>query len=178
MAKEALGSIEVLINTVGILETVGVERDDNEWFRSWNRVLLVNLTATAFLCKKAVQYWLAHMPGRIINVSSGDALMGLPAEHASYATAKSGIISFTRSIARTYAKNKIFAYSVLPGEINSHIGQKIKATNAKKDGTPSAPLTRATEPRDIAPMVACLCSGLMDHASGATIDVSTGKFFN
>ena len=180
MALEALGSIEVLINAVGVLEAVDVGKEDDRWLRSWNKVLFVNLTAMAFLSKKVIQYWLEKgISGRIINVASGGALSGLPAAYASYAASKSGMISFTRSIARTYAKHKIFAYSVLPGAINSRVGREIGGATEEGSVPASADTAgRATEPRDIAPMVACLCSGLMDYASGATIDVSTGKFFN
>ena len=178
-AWETLGSVEVLINTVGVLERVDMSKDDNEWVKSWNRVLLVNLTAMALLCKKAIQHWLERdMPGRIINVASGGALMGFSADCASYAASKSGVISFTRSIAKTYAKNKIVAYSILPGEINSLVGRAMLASSPRAQTQETASTARGTEPRDIAPMIACLCSGLMDYASGATIDVSTGQFFN
>ena len=37
-------------------------------------------------------------------------------------------------------------------------------------------LTELTEPKNIAPMVVLLASGLADHATGTTIDINAGSY--
>ncbi|MCY4418772.1 MAG: SDR family NAD(P)-dependent oxidoreductase [Cytophagales bacterium] len=168
--------IDVLVNSVGVLLPHSFLEKDEKWLNDWQLILQANLTSSVFLCKKLVEHWLEKkVPGRIINVGSGSALQGEKIDKLSYAVSKAGMIALTRSIARSYAPDGIRSWVLLPGKIKSRLGGSF---SQEGDDKGSKKNFRGMEPRDLAPMVAFLCSGLADYASGSTIDVNTGEFFH
>ena len=114
-AVERLGTIEVLINNVGIFEGVDVDASEDEWHAAWTRTLTVNLQASADLCRLAVQHFRKNGGGRIVNVASRAAFRGDSPHHWHYAASKGAMVSMTRTIARGYAAENILAFAVAPG---------------------------------------------------------------
>ena len=114
---EKFGKIDILVNNASIyyglenkpLEFIGVD----EWDRSYS----VNVKGT-WLCIKAV---LPHMKeahkGKIINVSSGTWLMGIPML-LHYASSKAAILGLTRCAAREIGPNGININAVTPGFVS------------------------------------------------------------
>ena len=93
-----------------------------------------------------------------------------------YAASKAGLVALTRSIARAYGKDGIKAFNIAPGFVRTDMSRKIMEEYGNEIGIEDIALERMTEPKDIAPLVTFLASGMADHATGSTIDVNAGSY--
>jgi 3-oxoacyl-[acyl-carrier protein] reductase len=170
------GRVHTLINNAGIARSSPLEGETEDWSRSWDATMAVNLRAPALLCKLAIGHFAAAGGGRIINISSRAAFRGDQPPYLAYAASKGGLVALTRSIARGFGKAGITAFNVAPGFTRTEMAQDFIATYGEDYATSDIALPRLTEPADIAPIVVFLASGLADHATGCTIDVNAGSY--
>ncbi|MEQ6119932.1 SDR family oxidoreductase [Reichenbachiella sp. MALMAid0571] len=172
-----MGSLEILINNAGIAEPANIDAKESEWLAAWNNNIQVNLTSAGVLCKKVIEHFLKRKSaGRIINITSRAAFKGDTAEYMAYAASKAGLVAITRSIARAYGKDGIKAFNIAPGFVRTDMSRKIMEEYGNEVGMEDIALERMTEPKDIAPLVTFLASGMADHATGSTIDVNAGSY--
>ncbi len=175
--EEAFGHIDVLINNAGVAVSSPVEMEDEKWLHDWGHTMMVNLNATAMLCKKAVTHFRSRgSKGRIINISSRAAFRGDTAEYMAYASSKGGIVALTRSIARGFGKEGIVAFNVAPGFTRTEMAQDFIDQYGEDYALNDIALPELTEPKDIAPTLVFLSSGMADHATGCTIDINAGSY--
>ena len=171
------GSLELLVNNAGVAIASDIKAADKQWLEEWNKTMMVNLNATAILCKTAIDHWIKRKAtGRIVNISSRAAFRGDTAEYLAYAASKGGVVSLTRSIARAYGKQGIKAFNIAPGFVRTDMAKDFVERYGEQVVLGDLALERLTEPKDIAPMVTFLCSGLADHATGSTIDINAGSY--
>lgn len=105
------GRIDILVNNAGVIETGPLSEISDE---RWQRVIQTHLTG-AFACTRAVApIMTAQRAGRIINVTAPSALHGSRFGVTDYATAKGGIIAFTRNAAVELAPAGVTVNCVLP----------------------------------------------------------------
>ena len=165
----AYGKVDILVNNAGITRDHLVLRMSEE---DWDNVLNVNLKS-AFLCTKAV---LRHMVkqrwGRIISLSSIAGLMG-NAGQANYASAKAGIIGFTRTIAKEVASRSITANAIAPGFIDTKMTQQLEEKQ-RQELMRQIPLGYLGSPRDVAEAVAFLASEEARYITGQVLNVDGG----
>ncbi|MEQ9289947.1 MAG: SDR family oxidoreductase [Cyclobacteriaceae bacterium] len=172
-----MGSLEILINNAGIAEPASIDAKEAEWMQAWNNNIQVNLTSAGILCKKVIEHFLKrNSAGRIINITSRAAFKGDTAEYMAYAASKAGLVALTRSIAGAYGKDGIKAFNIAPGFVRTDMARKIMEEYGTEVGVEDIALERMTEPKDIAPLVTFLASGMADHATGSTIDVNAGSY--
>ena len=168
--------IDVLINNAGIAIPSSPDKADQLWLKDWNTTLMINLNATALLCKKAIAHFLAKQEGRIVNITSRAAFRGDTPDFLAYAASKGGLVSLTRSIARGYGKFGIKAFNIAPGFAKTDMAQGFMDLYGEEIALNDIALNELTEPKDIAPMITLLASGLADHATGCTIDINAGSY--
>jgi len=173
---EKYGPISALVNNAGIAKSASDTLATPEWVQVWNETLAVNTTALAILCKEFVDQARIVNNGRIINISSRAAFRGDTTDYIAYAASKGAIVSITRTIARQYGKQGIKAFLVAPGFTRTDMAEEILSEYGEGFALNDIALDQLTEPKDIAPMVTLLCSGLADHATGATIDINAGSY--
>lgn len=173
---EKYGPISALVNNAGIAKSASDTLATPEWVQIWNETLAVNTTALAILCKEFVDQARIVNNGRIINISSRAAFRGDTTDYIAYAASKGAIVSITRTIARQYGKQGIKAFLVAPGFTRTDMAEEILSEYGEGFALNDIALDQLTEPKDIAPMVTLLCSGLADHATGATIDINAGSY--
>ncbi|UXP34049.1 SDR family oxidoreductase [Reichenbachiella agarivorans] len=172
-----MGSIEILINNAGVAMPSDINAKESDWMNIWNTTLQVNLTSAGVLCKKAVEHFLKrNAAGRIINITSRAAHRGDTAEYMAYAASKAGLSALTKTIARAYGKQGIKAFSIAPGFVRTDMAKGIMEKYGTEHATGDIALERLTEPKDLAPMVTFLASGMADHATGSTIDINAGSY--
>ncbi len=170
------GRVHTVINNAGIYEASPIEKDPKSWFRDWKRTMAINLTAPAVLCREAVRHFLKSGGGRIINIASRAAFRGEDKNHWAYGAAKGGMVTLSRTIAREYGKNNIKCFVVAPGFVKTRMIDNYIKRFGTRELIDKLALSQLTTPEDVAPAVLFLASGLMDHATGCTIDINAGSY--
>ena len=169
--KEAHGAIDILVNNAGITR-------DNLFMRmkedEWQDILDTNLSSVFKVSKAAIRPMMKKRNGRIINIGSVVGSMG-NAGQVNYATAKAGLLGFTKSLAREIASRGITVNTVAPGFIDTDMTQTL--TDEQKEGIFSqVPANRLGKPEEIASTVAFLASDAAAYITGETIHVNGGMY--
>jgi 2-deoxy-D-gluconate 3-dehydrogenase len=170
-AVDAFGAIDVLVNNAGIYPTLPLKDLDLETF---HRVLDVNLTGL-FLCTKAVAAQMIEQGhgGRIINITSIDALHPSMIGLAHYDASKHGAWGFTKNIALELAPHGIGVNAIAPGGVRTPgVGEIDEAT--LKGFEERIPMGRMGDPDDIGRAALFLASGLSSYMTGSQIVVDGG----
>jgi len=164
------GPVTILVNNAAITGMIPFLDMTEEL---WDRMMRINLKGP-FLCTKAIiPDMLAAGWGRIVNISSSSAQMGV-AKMAHYVTSKAGIIGFTKSLAMEYADKGITVNNIPPGYIDTPM---LRATARDFEGTvASSPMKRAGKPEDIAAACSYLVSEAAGYVTGQTISVNGGRY--
>jgi len=110
--------------------------------------------------------------GRIINFSSVVARTG-GTTSAAYAAAKAGVITFTKSIAKEYAKKGITANSIAPAAIDTELNSFLTPEGRAKLEN-DIPVGRFSTPQEFADIVMFMASDSAGFITGATLDVNGG----
>lgn len=173
---DAFGHLDVIINNAGILAPIAPDADDKDFMEVWNKVMQVNLNATALLSKKAVNHFQTREGGIIINVSSRAAHRGDTADYLAYAASKAGVAALTKSIARAYGKSRIAAFTIAPGFTRTGMADEFIQKYGKSFVMDDLAWHEMTEPENLAPLITLLASGLANHATGATFDINAGSY--
>lgn len=173
---ESFGRIDVLVNNAGIVVPIEQDADTDSFVAGWNKTLQVNLLATALLCHELIPHFSKQGGGRFIHISSRAAFRGDTPEYMAYAASKGGMVAFSRSIARGYGKQGIKSFIVAPGFTRTDMAQEFIDTYGEEIVLNDLALDTLTEPKDVAPTVLFLASGMMDHATGCSIDINAGSY--
>jgi 3-oxoacyl-[acyl-carrier protein] reductase len=168
-ALEAFGRIDILVNNAGITRDTLLLRMSEE---DWDAVVDTNLKSTFLVTKAVLRGMLRQRAGRIVNISSVSGLLG-NAGQSNYAASKSGMIGFTRSIAREVASRGITVNAVAPGFIETDIWADV-SDDARKTILAMAPLGTIGKPEDVAEAVAFLASDAARYITGQTLNVDGG----
>jgi 3-oxoacyl-[acyl-carrier protein] reductase len=163
------GKIDILVNNAGIIrDQLLLKMTDAEW----ESVLDVNLKSVFFCTRAVIKYMLKQRYGRIINISSVVGLIGNVGQ-ANYASAKAGIIGFTRSVAREVAPRGITVNAVAPGFIDTGMTQRL-TDEQKQTLLTRIPLGYLGSPEDVASTVVFLASDEARYITGQVLSVDGG----
>lgn len=169
---EANGSIDVLVNCAGILETFEPEELTED---IWDQVIAVNLKSYFFVIQCCLPYLKNGLFPRIVNVSSNAGRMGGYANGAAYAASKGGVISLTYNLARRLAKFGITVNCVAPGTIETEMIQKLSHAT-KQTLIEKFPVGRFGEGFEVASAVNYFVMENSSFTTGAILDVNGGLF--
>jgi 3-oxoacyl-[acyl-carrier protein] reductase len=166
---KACGRIDILVNNAGIARDKLLLRMSEE---DWDKVLDVDLKSV-FLCTKAVlRPMVKQRRGRIISLSSITGITGNKGQ-ANYASAKAGVIGFTRSIAREVGSHGVTVNAIAPGFIETDMTGQMKE-DWRQEIKRNIPLGRFGTPRDVAGAVAFLASDEAGYITGQVLGVDGG----
>jgi len=156
-AIDTFGKVDILVNNAGLFwMTDFTELKEDEW----DKMISVNLKGHFTCTRAAVRHMIEQKSGRIINMSSGAALGPWGAGAVHYATAKAGILGFTRSLARELGKYGITVNSILP-QARTRMAQMV-APDVTLDPAPQTA-------EDVAPLVVYVASDAAHNINGATL---------
>lgn len=168
---------EVLINNAGMFRDADFGISDEEWLETWDITQQVNLRSAALLCKWAINVWTERgIEGRIINISSRAGMRGDTQEYAAYAASKAGMIGLTKSIARSFGKQGITAYTIAPGFVETDMARESIEVYGAEYLTQGLALNEIAPPKEIANLVLLLAEGKLAHATGQTFHVNSGSY--
>ncbi|MET0270223.1 MAG: SDR family oxidoreductase [Sphingomonas sp.] len=167
------GRIDVLVNNAGIFEAAALDAADADWADVWARTMQVNLTASSALSRRAIAHWRQRASGgRIVNVASRAAYRGDSPAHWHYAASKAGMVAVTKTIARGYAREGIYAFAVCPGFTMTGMAEEYLASRGGDALLRDIPLGRVAEPEEVARTVRFLALEAPPSMTGAVIDVN------
>jgi NAD(P)-dependent dehydrogenase (short-subunit alcohol dehydrogenase family) len=171
------GRIDVLINNAGVFEENPITRADAEWLASWDRTMQINLTASADLCRRAVLHWQASgASGRIVNIASRAAYRGDSPAHWHYAASKAGMVAMTKSIARAYAKDGIYAFAICPGFTMTGMAEDYLASRGGDKLLADIPLGKVADPEEVAAIAKFCALDAPPSMTGAVLDVNGASY--
>lgn len=167
------GGLHVLVNNAGGL----VARKSIEGMETlhWNLVMDLNLNSAFYASREAIPY-LKRNGGSIINVTSIAAYMGGGPGAAAYATAKSGLLAFTRGLAKELIPSGVRVNAVSPGTVDTgfHKETNRELLDSWVRGIPAGRLAKA---EDIANVILFLASEEAEYIVGEVIQVNGGQDF-
>jgi len=163
------GSPSILVNNAGITKDNLLIRMKQE---EWDDVIATNLTGLYRVSKVCLRGMMKARKGRIINIASVIAVMG-NAGQANYAATKSGMIGFSKSLAREIGSRGITVNVVAPGFIDTDM-TKVLPEEQRNAMLAQVPLGRLGKGDDIANSVLFLASEAGAYITGETVHVNGG----
>jgi NAD(P)-dependent dehydrogenase (short-subunit alcohol dehydrogenase family) len=137
-------------------------------------MLAVHLDGTFFCTREALKVMSRQNSGAIINISSVAGLKGLDVS-AHYATAKGGILAFTRSLAQEVASRNIRVNAICPGFIDTAFNDPI-SPRLKSFFLSQIPLGRSAAAREVATTALFLASDDSSYYTGQWLSPNGGIF--
>lgn len=168
---ERFGRIDILVNNAGINRDGLIHKGS---LQNWSAVMDVNLTGP-FICTKAVLPSMRQNNyGRIVNISSLTARMGIFGT-GYYATTKSGLIGLTKVTAVENAQKGITCNALAPGYIKTDMMMKYPEEQLQALIT-KIPAGRLAEPEEIAEAALFVAADSSSYITGAVLDINGGYF--
>jgi 3-oxoacyl-[acyl-carrier protein] reductase len=140
----------------------------------WDDVINTNLTGVFLMTQAVLPMMTKARRGRIINLTSVVAQAG-NAGQVNYIAAKSGVIGFTKAVAREYASRNITVNAVAPGFIETPMTAALNEA-ARGAMLEQIPLKRPGTDLDVAHAVAFLASDEAGYITGQVINVNGGMY--
>ncbi|GIL01350.1 MAG: short-chain dehydrogenase [Alphaproteobacteria bacterium] len=173
--RAELGPVDILLNNIG--QTA--RENYSEFYRARPETLQfvigVSLMTTLMCSRQVVEEMRERRSGKIVSISSDSAING-DIGTVDYAAAKSGVLGFTRALARELGPFKINVNAVCPGPTNTRAMQRIPR-DAYERARNAIPLGELCEPEDIANAVVFLSSDKARCITGQTLMVNGGRVF-
>ena len=177
---DELGSLDILINNVGIFDAKPFDEiPDEEWQQMFDINVMSGVRLSrAFLPKMKANGW-----GRVIFISSESGI-NIPIEMVHYGMTKTAQLAISRGMAETTKNTGVTVNSVLPGPT---LSDGVKEFAGIEEGSreeveqeffkterPTSLLQRFAEPQEVANMVAYVSSPLASATNGAALKVEGG----
>jgi NAD(P)-dependent dehydrogenase (short-subunit alcohol dehydrogenase family) len=182
VAIETFGRIDTLFNSAGgsLPEDSPITEVD---MAVWDRTMMLDLKGTMLACRHVIPKIVAAGGGTVVNMSSGAGLRGSNPAHI-YTAAKGAIISLTRTLAGTYAHDKVRVNCICAGRINTERVRKTYGMPGKPGSAPDRQNVTEQlktypfwmgEPEDIASVALFLASDESRMITGAAIPADGGR---
>jgi 3-oxoacyl-[acyl-carrier protein] reductase len=165
------GRIDILVNNAGITRDQLLVRMKPE---DWDLVLRINLDGAFKVTQPTAKIMMRQKSGRIVNIASVVGLMG-NAGQTNYSASKSGLIGFTKSLARELGPRSVTVNAVAPGYIQTAMTDAL-TDEQRQLLMKSVAIQRLGTPSDVADAVAFLAGPAASYITGEVINVSGGLY--
>jgi 2-dehydro-3-deoxy-D-gluconate 5-dehydrogenase len=176
--KEKFGSLDILVNNAGIYPSEPVSEMSADDFE---RVMHVNLRSVFLTTKYVAEVMKPQGGGKIINISSIDAIHPSMIGLAHYDASKHGVWGFTKNSALELAEHKIWVNAIAPGGIatpgaaaGSQGASSEQMAELTKLFLAKIPMHRMGEPDDIGTVALFLATDMSSYMTGEQIVVDGG----
>lgn len=171
---ERFGKIDILVNNAGIGMRSPAETMTDE---QWMTVLNINLSGAFYLCREVGGHMIARqIPGRVINMASITAVVGVETGNANYAATKGGIVAMSRSLALEWAKHGILVNAIAPSHTRTPLIEALmeRQPETRRYFENNIPLGRLGEVSDIVGAAIFLASNASAFITGHVLLVDGG----
>ncbi len=179
---QAYGAVDILVNNAGIYPSIPVHQMTLDDFE---KVISINLKGVFLTTKYASEQMIAQgNGGKIINVTSIDALHPSSVGLAHYDASKHGVWGFTKNVALELAAHKIWVNAIAPGGILTEGVKKLQSAHPATAGVDmnkvleaflsKIPMHRMGEPDEIGKVALFLASDMSSYMTGTQIVVDGG----
>jgi len=164
-----IGPVDILVNNAGITRD-GVFKRMSE--SDWYDVINTNLNSVFNVTRQVVEGMTDRGWGRIINVSSVNALKGQFGQ-TNYSAAKAGMHGFSKALAQEVVRKGVTVNTISPGYVATEMVMAIRA-EVREQIVAGIPMGRLAQPDEIAGLVAYLASDDAGYITGANISINGG----
>lgn len=166
------GRLDILVNNAGSL----IERRKFEDMTEdlWDRVMEVNLKSVYLCSQAALPIMKRQGGGRIINLTSVAARNGGGPGSVAYATAKGGVSTLTRAMAKELIGDSIIVNAVAPGIITTPFHEQFTPDDVREKMTGNIPIGREGTPEEVAGAVVFLASPAANYLVGEILEINGG----
>ncbi len=171
-AAERLGRIEIAVNNAGVETRLAPVHEFSE--QEFYRVIDTNLKGVWLGLKYQIPHMLAHGGGAIVNTSSTAGVTGI-ANIALYTATKHAIVGLTKAAALELAQSNIRVNAVAPGPVRTGLLSRMVEGKVPLDAIAAqVPMTRISEPEEIAAAILWLASDAASYVTGHTLVADGG----
>jgi len=174
--EDRYGRLDVLVNNAGSLierRTLAEMTDD-----LWDRVMDVNLKSVYLVSQAVLPLMRRQGRGRIINLTSVAARNGGGPGSVAYATAKGGVSTLTRAMAKELISENILVNGVAPGVITTPFHDHFTPPDVRVGLKNTIPMGREGTPEETAGVVAFLASPSANYLVGEIVEVNGGQLMS
>lgn len=166
-----LGKVDILINSAGrIQRTPTLDMEE----ALWDSILETNLKGTLLACQVFGRHMLERGYGRIVNISSLNALVAFH-EVAAYAASKAGVSGLTRALAVEWGPRGVVVNAIAPGVFRTALNQKLlDGTDRGRELLVRTPLKRFGQLEELVGPAIFLSSESASFVNGQTLVVDGG----
>ena len=172
-AVKKFGPIDILVNNASSLVKRAPIRELTE--ELWDDVMALNLKSAVFASQAVAPSMIERRTGAIVNVVSIAAHNGGGLGAGTYATAKAGLISFTKSLAKELAPYGVRVNAVSPGVIDTPFHEVFSTPEMMATFVKTIPLGRVGTPEEVSSVIAFLASDAAAYVVGETIEINGGQ---
>jgi len=168
-----LGPIDILVNNAGSL----VERltFDKMTEARWDEVIDLNLKSAMLAAQAVAPAMIERKRGSIVNIVSIAGRNGGGPGAGAYATAKGGLITLTKALAKEFAPHGIRVNAVSPGVIDTPFHEVFSTPEMMANFVKGIPMGRVGTSQEVANVIAFLASEASSYIAGETIEVNGGQ---
>ncbi len=163
------GPVDILINCAGITRDSTFRKMTPD---QWRAVLSTNLDSVFNVTRHVIDGMVERGWGRIINISSVNAVRGQFGQ-TNYASAKAGILGFTKSLAQEVVRKGITVNAVCPGYVQTDMVMAIRE-DVRQKIVSEIPAGRLAMPEEVADAIAFLASDNAAYITGTNLAVNGG----
>ena len=164
-----VGPVDILVNNAGITRDSVFKRMTEQ---DWMAVINTNLNSVFNVTRQVVDGMCERGWGRIVNISSVNALKGQFGQ-TNYSAAKAGMAGFAKALAQEVVKKGVTVNTVSPGYVETDMVKAIRQ-EIRDQIIAAIPMGRLARPEEIAAVVAFLGSEEAGYITGANISVNGG----
>jgi 2-deoxy-D-gluconate 3-dehydrogenase len=166
-----LGRLDIVVNNSGVAQVTPLAELEPV---DWQRIIDTNLTGVFNGCRAAAPHLIAQRSGKVINVASVFAEVGL-AGYTAYAASKGGVTALTRALAVEWARFNIQVNALAPGWFVTPMNEQAFADPKIRERLlRDVPLRRTGRLEEIGPLAVYLASSASDFMTGQTIFLDGG----